>query len=71
MNSVRIFCNMSNWDSLIRFSAADGARYWASLPLETVPAPGLIVQGYPSIEALESGSAGAEVTVDKVFLLKH
>jgi len=59
---------MAPWDSLIRFDAADGAEYWAALPLDTVPASGLTVQGYSSIEELESGAAGIKVTVNKVCL---
>ncbi len=59
---------MAPWDSLIRFAAADGTEYWAALPLETVPASGLIVQGFSTIDELESGSAGATVTVSKVCL---
>jgi len=59
---------MAPWDSLIRFAAADGTEYWAALPLETVPAAGLTVQGYSTIDKLESGSAGTAVTVSKVCL---
>ncbi|KAG7293463.1 hypothetical protein NEMBOFW57_003514 [Staphylotrichum longicolle] len=58
---------MAPWDSLIRFSVADGAEYWAALPLETVPSPGLTVQGHSSIEELESGAAGVKVTVNKLL----
>ncbi|KAK4041879.1 fumarylacetoacetate hydrolase [Parachaetomium inaequale] len=58
---------MASWDSLIRFSVADGREYWAALPLATVPLPGLTVQGYSSIEELESGLAGVKVTVNKLL----
>ena len=57
---------MTNWDTLIRFSAAEGGDFWAALPLEAVPATGVAVQGFSTIEELESGAAGATVTVSKV-----
>ena len=57
---------MAPWDSLIRFVAVEGKEYWASIPLEDTPAPGLRVKGYASIETLESDGASAEVTVEKV-----
>lgn len=57
---------MAAWDSLIRFRASDNKEYWAALPLETTPAAGLAVQGFSSVETLEAGSGGSEVTVDKV-----
>lgn len=57
---------MAAWDSLIRFRASDAREYWAALPLETDPAAGLTVQGFSSVESLESGSGGSQVTVDKV-----
>ncbi|KAK3367749.1 hypothetical protein B0H63DRAFT_535846 [Podospora didyma] len=58
---------MAAWDSLIRFGTADGREFWAALPLETAPAAGLSVQGFSSIEELESGSGGVDVTVEKLF----
>ncbi|KAJ9150604.1 Fumarylacetoacetate hydrolase [Coniochaeta hoffmannii] len=59
---------MAKWDSLIRFNAAEGGQYWASLPLDTVPAAGLAVQGFSSIDELESDSlSGTRVTVEKLL----
>jgi 2-keto-4-pentenoate hydratase/2-oxohepta-3-ene-1,7-dioic acid hydratase in catechol pathway len=59
---------MAKWDSLIRFAASEGGEYWASLPIDTVPAAGLTVQGFPDIDALESGSTeGTKVTVDRLL----
>ena len=58
--------NMVHWDSLIRFQATDGQEYWASIALEETPAAGLTVQGFPSIEALESDATSTSVTVEKV-----
>lgn len=59
---------MAKWDSLIRFAAAEGGEYWASLPIDTEPAAGLTVQGFPDINALESGSTeGTKVTVDRLL----
>jgi len=62
---------MAIWDSLIRFRASDDREYWASLPLDTTPAIGLSVQGYQTIDDLESGSVtGVDVTVAKVCFPK-
>ncbi|KAK1751477.1 fumarylacetoacetate hydrolase [Echria macrotheca] len=58
---------MATWDSLIRFQAPGGKEYWASLPLETAPATGLSVQGYSTIEGLEAGTGGVDVTVEKLL----
>jgi hypothetical protein len=60
---------MATWDSLIRFQASGGKEYWAALPLETTPATGMSVQGYLTIEDLESGSGGVDVTVERVHSL--
>ncbi|KAI9367624.1 hypothetical protein BJX61DRAFT_551232 [Aspergillus egyptiacus] len=58
---------MVQWDSLIRFRATDGNVYWAAIPLAETPAAGLTVQGFSSIETLESDGPATEVTVDKVI----
>ncbi|SPO07709.1 related to bifunctional 4-hydroxyphenylacetate degradation enzyme [Cephalotrichum gorgonifer] len=58
---------MASWDSLIRFAGSDGKEHWSSLPLETAPAAGLAVKGFSSIEELESGAAGVDVTVEKLL----
>jgi hypothetical protein len=62
---------MASWDSLIRFSAAEGGDFWAALPLDAVPATGVTVQGFSTIEELESGAAGTTVTVSKVCPSKN
>ncbi|KAK2777354.1 hypothetical protein FQN53_002270 [Emmonsiellopsis sp. PD_33] len=58
---------MVQWDSLIRFRATDGVEYWAAIPLESTPAAGLSVQGFSSIEALESDAPSTIVTVEKLL----
>lgn len=58
---------MGSWDSLIRFEATeDGSTYWASLPLDVIPKTGLSVEGFASIESLESSGTKKKVTVKKV-----
>lgn len=58
---------MGSWDSLIRFEAAeDGTIYWAALPLDVIPKTGLSVDGFTSIESLESSATEKKVTVKKV-----
>ncbi|PGG97443.1 hypothetical protein AJ79_09204 [Helicocarpus griseus UAMH5409] len=58
---------MVQWDSLIRFRATDGNDYWAPIPLGDNPAAGLSVQGFPSIEALESDAPSKSVKVEKLL----
>jgi hypothetical protein len=54
------------WESLIRFAADDGSIYWAALPLDKAPSTGLSVEGYKSIEELESGGASVKAIVKSV-----
>ncbi|KAK0646767.1 2-hydroxyhepta-2,4-diene-1,7-dioate isomerase [Cercophora newfieldiana] len=58
---------MAVWDSLIRFQAPGGKAYWAALPLDAIPTTGQSVQGYSTVEDLESGSRGVDVTVEKLL----
>nr|KMM70361.1 2-hydroxyhepta-2,4-diene-1,7-dioate isomerase [Coccidioides posadasii RMSCC 3488] len=58
---------MVQWDSLIRFRATNGNEYWASIALEETPAAGLTVQGFSSIQALESDGQSTNVTVEKLL----
>jgi hypothetical protein len=60
---------MVQWQSLIKFEAECGAEYWASIPLETKPEPGLAVEGFLSIESLESDGKSKAVKVKKVGYL--
>jgi len=56
------------WDSLIRFTAVEDSKtYWAALHLQTAPEVGLKVDGFPSIESLESGESSRSVTVKKLL----
>lgn len=57
---------MVQWESLIRFRATDGNVYWSAIALEATPATGVTVQGFPSIEALESDGQSTQVTVEQV-----
>lgn len=57
---------MVSWDSLIRFTADDLAEYWAALALDQTPQAGLQVDGFASIEDLESDKGSKKVTVKKV-----
>lgn len=66
---------MASWDSIIRFEGSDGKEHWAALPLDATPTTGAKVLGFPTVDALEQGSGGNEVTVQKVrfnrALTKH
>lgn len=57
---------MVSWDSLIRFAAEDSAEYWAALALDETPKVGLQVEGFASIEDLESDKGAKKVIVKKV-----
>jgi len=59
---------MAPWESLIRFEALeDGNTYWAACALSTNPVPDLEVDGFSSIEALESDATSQKVTVKKLL----
>lgn len=58
---------MAVWDSLIRFDAAGGREYWGAFPLEAPLATGSSVKGYATIDDLESGTGGVDVTVEKLL----
>ena len=62
---------MVSWDSLIRFVAEDSAEYWASLAMAEFPTVGLQVEGFGSIEDLESDKGAKKVTVKKVRAFKN
>jgi len=54
------------WDSLIRFTADDATEYWAALALDTILDVGRQVDGFASIEDLESSNGPKRVAVEKV-----
>lgn len=58
---------MVSWESLIRFEAKDSAEYWAALAIDDVPKVGLEVEGFASINDLESDKGGKKVTVKKLL----
>jgi len=57
---------MVSWESLIRFTADDSVEYWAALALDSAPKVGLQVEGFSSIEDLESDKGGKKVVVKQV-----
>lgn len=63
---INIYSTMVSWDSLIRFAAEDSAEYWAALALDETPKVGLQVEGFASIEDLESDKGAKKVIVKKV-----
>ena len=58
---------ITTWESLIRFEAEDESIYWAALPLDTPPTVGLTVDGFTTIEELESGGTGIKTAVKTVL----
>ena len=66
ISHITISAMVAYWESLIRFAAEDGNTYWAALPLDKAPSTGLSVEGYKSIEELESGEASVKATVASV-----
>lgn len=57
---------MVSWDSLIRFATEDSTEYWAALSIDKTPTAGLLVEGFASIEDLESDKGAKKVVVKKV-----
>jgi hypothetical protein len=56
----------SGWESVIRFEAENGAVYWSPLPLADSYQSLSQVRGYESIEDIQMGNGGREVTIKKV-----
>ncbi len=54
------------WDSLIRFATEDSTEYWAALSIDKTPTVGLQVEGFASIEDLESDKGAKKVVVKRV-----